>query len=115
MSDLIGIRDEMRAFTEERDWGRYHDPKSLVLALVGEVGELAEIFQWLPAEQAMELAGAQPLRKRVAEELADVLVYLVRLADVLDVDLGEATRAKLHAARGRYPVGDVHGQAPVKS
>ena len=106
--------ETMRAFTEERDWGRYHDPKSLVLALVGEVGELAEIFQWLPAEQAMELARAQPLRKRVAEELADVLVYLVRLADVLDVDLGEATRAKLHAARGRYPVGDVPGQAPIK-
>src|SRR6266508_1517047 len=95
MSDLIEVRDRIRAFTDERDWAKFHDPKSLVLALVGEVGELAELFQWLPADQALERVSAAPLRGRVGEELADVLAYLVRLADVLDIDLAEVTRAKL--------------------
>src|SRR4051812_5773996 len=65
MSDLTELRDRMRAFTAERDWARFHDPKSLLLALMGEVGELSELFQWLPAEQAAPLAGEEPLRTRV--------------------------------------------------
>ncbi|KHL18324.1 NTP pyrophosphatase (non-canonical NTP hydrolase) [Mumia flava] len=85
----------MRAFTAERDWERFHDPKSLLLALTGEVGELAELFQWLPADDARELAGDEPLRTRVGEEMADVLLYLVRLADVVGVDLAEAARRKM--------------------
>ena len=83
VSDLIELRDRMRAFTEERDWAQFHDPKSLILALVGEVGELAELFQWLPAEEAVDRVSTDPLRRRVGEEMGDVLVYLIRLADVL--------------------------------
>jgi dCTP diphosphatase len=90
-------------FVEEREWGRFHDPKSVLLALVGEVGELAELLQWLPADRARALAGEEPLRTRVGEEMSDVLLYLVLLADVLDVDLGAAARAKLTAAHARYP------------
>lgn len=67
VSDLIELRDRMRTFTDERDWAKFHDPKSLVLALVGEVGELAELFQWLPADRAEQLAGADPLRQRVGK------------------------------------------------
>jgi dCTP diphosphatase len=93
----------MRAFSAERDWGRFHDPKSVLLALVGEVGELAELLQWLPAGEAVERAGREPLRTRVGEEMADVLLYLVLLADVLGVDLGDAARGKLAAAHLRYP------------
>ncbi len=104
----------MRAFTDERDWAKFHDPKSLVLALVGEVGELAELFQWLPADRAVQLAAADPLRQRVGEEMADVLAYLVRLADVLDVDLAEATRKKLENSAERFPAAEVHGEAPEK-
>ena len=59
-SDLVTLRDAMRRFTAERDWHRLHDPKSLLLALVGEVGELSEIFQWLPAEEAAEIVGRPP-------------------------------------------------------
>ena len=73
----------MRAFTNERDWEQFHDPKSLLLAIVGEVGELSELFQWLPATDASDLAQEDPLKSRVAEEMSDVLLYLVRLADVL--------------------------------
>jgi dCTP diphosphatase len=114
VSDLIELRDRMRAFTDERDWAKFHDPKSLVLALVGEVGELAELFQWLPADEAVARVGADPLRRRVGEELADVLAYLVRLADVLDIDLAEVTRAKLDDSAVRFPVVDVRGEAPEK-
>jgi dCTP diphosphatase len=105
VSDLIALRDRMREFSADRDWGGFHDPKSVLLALVGEVGELAELFQWLPAESAAGLAGLEPLRTRAGEELSDVLLYLVLLADVLGIDLATAANAKLSAAAVRYPPG----------
>jgi dCTP diphosphatase len=104
----------MREFTEERDWGQFHDPKSLILALVGEVGELAELFQWLPADEALQAVRAEPLRTRVGEELADVLLYLVRLADTLGIDLEDVSRTKLADSESRFPVRDHHGRAPRK-
>jgi dCTP diphosphatase len=103
MSDLEALRDAMREFTAERDWERFHDPKSLLLALVGEVGELSELFQWLPAESALSAAAEEPLRTRVGEELADVLLYLVRLADVLSVDLRVAADEKMKRNARKYP------------
>lgn len=111
---LADLTASMRAFTEERDWSRFHDPKSLVLALVGEVGEVAELFQWLPARDAADLAATGRLHDRVGEELADVLLYLVRLADVVGVNLAEAARLKLEAGRGRFPAGEFQGRAPEK-
>jgi dCTP diphosphatase len=112
MSDLIDLRDAMRRFTAERDWERFHDPKSLLLALVGEVGELAELLQWLPADEVVELARAEPLRTRLGEEMSDVLLYLVRLADVLGIDLGDAAPSKLEQAQARFPVGGTTARAP---
>jgi dCTP diphosphatase len=105
VAELGELRDGMRAFTDERDWGRFHDPKSVLLALVGEVGELAELLQWLPAGEARDQAGQEPLRTRLGEELGDVQLYLVLLADVLGIDLGEAARAKLAANHVRHPAG----------
>ncbi len=115
MSDLTDLRDGMRRFTEERDWGRFHDPKSLTLALVGEVGELAELLQWLPADEARSQLRAEPLATRVAEELSDVLLYLVRLADVLEVDLAAAASLKLASSRRRFHPEDFLGRAPEKA
>lgn len=112
VSDLTDLRVRMRSFTAERDWDRFHDPKSLLLALVGEIGELAELFQWLPADTAAVAAAQDPLKTRAAEELADVLLYLVRLADVLDVDLHAAAISKLVAAEGRFDPAVVRGVAP---
>jgi dCTP diphosphatase len=77
----------------------------VLLALVGEVGELAELLQWLPADRVVELARDETLHRRLGEEMSDVLLYLVLLADVLDVDLAAAARAKQADARVRYPVG----------
>ena len=95
----------MREFTDARDWGRFHDVKSLTLALTGEVGEVAELVQWLPA-------GAVPDVERLGDELADVLLYLVRLADVGGVDLGAAALAKLARNEERFPAGSFRSVAP---
>jgi dCTP diphosphatase len=105
VSDLEGLRDRVRQFSAERDWQGFHDPKSLV----GEVGELAELFQWLPASTAAELAASEPLRSRAGEELSDVLLYLILLADVLGIDLATAVDAKLTANARKYPAGGPPG------
>lgn len=110
-SDLIALRDRMRQFTAERDWSAFHDPKSVLLALVGEVGELAELFQWLPAADAAKLARSEPLARRAGEEISDVLLYLILLADVLGIDLAAAANAKLTAAALKYPAGAGPGPA----
>jgi dCTP diphosphatase len=102
----------MRQFAEDRDRGKLHDPKSVILALVGEVGELAELFQWLPAAGARSLAQSEPLRTRAGEEMADVLLYLVLLADILGIDRGAAAPRKMADSEDRFPVSQVAGRAP---
>lgn len=115
MSELDDLRDLFRRFTAERDWAQFHDPKSLLLALVGEVGELAELYQWIPAPEAVRRAHHEPLRTRTAEEVADVFIYLLALADVLNVDLLAAASAKLESAHSRFPIVDHLGLAPDKT
>jgi len=105
----------MREFSEERDWKQFHDPKSLILALVGEVGELAELFQWVPADEAATWAAEPGHRARVGEEVADVLLYLLRLADELGIDVMAAARAKQAAARAKFPTDGFRGVAPDKA
>jgi dCTP diphosphatase len=106
MSDLIILRDAMRTFTAERNWEHYHDPKSLILALMGEVGELSEVFQWLPADEAVHAAATDPVRQRAGAELADVLLYLVRLADVLNLDLMQVALDKMSANAQKHRPGE---------
>src|SRR3954447_4011607 len=100
----------MREFTEARDWGRFHDLKSLTLALTGEVGEVAELVQWLPADVGPNDA----LRERLGGDLADVLLYLVRLADIAGVDLGAAALAKLARNEERFPADAFRSVAPER-
>ncbi|WP_250442934.1 nucleotide pyrophosphohydrolase [Actinotalea sp. C106] len=104
----------MREFSDERDWGQFQDPKSLILALVGEVGELAELFQWVPADRAVDQFAEPGRHARAGEEIADVLLYLLRLADVLGVDVMEAARSKQAAARVRFPTEQYRASAPFK-
>ncbi|WP_062297455.1 nucleotide pyrophosphohydrolase [Demequina maris] len=111
---LRALTAELREFARERDWEQFHDPKSLVLALVGEVGELAELFQWVPASEAAEHFRDPERQQRVGEELSDVLTYLLRLSDVLGVDLASAANAKLDHSRERFRPEDFHGTAPLK-
>jgi NTP pyrophosphatase (non-canonical NTP hydrolase) len=104
MGDLEELRQGMRRFVDERDWGSFHDPKSVLLALVGEVGELAELLQWLPADEVRRLAAEPTLKRRLGEEMSDVLLYLILLADVLDLDLAAVARAKLAVNARKHPV-----------
>lgn len=114
MSDFPELVEAIRTFNIERDWGKFHDPKSVALALVGEVGEVAELLQWIPADRATQEVVAGSLHDRLAEELADVLTYLVVLADVCEVDLVQSGLAKLAKSRSRFPVEGVAGTAVLK-
>ena len=101
----------LRQFADERDWAQFHTPKNLVMALVGEVGELIEHFQWLTPEESAAVMNDDTSAARIADELADVFIYLVRLSDVLGVDLLAAAGAKLEANARRYPADRVRGSA----
>jgi NTP pyrophosphatase (non-canonical NTP hydrolase) len=109
MRDLEELKERVRAFVAERDWERFHSPKNLAMALSVEASELVELFQWLTEEESVALDPAR--RARVAEELADVLWFLVRLADRLDIDLLQAAERKLAANAAKYPADRVRGRA----
>jgi len=115
VSDLAEIRNASRAFIADRQWQKFQDPKSILPALVGEVGELAELLQWLPANQARDLLREEPLNTRVSEEMADVLVYLVGLADQCGVDLRSAALHKIEASADKYPIAENLAVAPHKA
>jgi NTP pyrophosphatase (non-canonical NTP hydrolase) len=107
--ELEILRDKLRQFAAERDWGRYHSPKNLAMALSAEVGELLEHFQWLTEAQSAQLAPAE--RRAVELELADVLLYLVCLADRLGVDLIDAAHRKIALNADKYPIERARGNA----
>ncbi|KAL8246345.1 hypothetical protein R6Q59_007561 [Mikania micrantha] len=101
---LSELKKKMADFAKERDWDQFHSPRNLLLALVGEVGELSEIFQW-KGEVPRGLPGWEDEEKQhLGEELSDVLLYLVRLSDICDVDLGKAVLRKLELNATKYPV-----------
>jgi len=104
-----GLTKALANFASERNWDQYHSPKNLVMALTGEVGELSEIFQWLTEEASKSVATNPDTATAVREELADVTLYLVRLASVLGVDLNEAVTLKLQKNAAKYPVEKAHG------
>jgi dCTP diphosphatase len=108
-SDLLMLRDKLRAFAEARDWDQFHSPKNLSMALMVEVAELMEHFQWLTETQSGNLDAEK--KAVVAEELADTLLYLVRLSDKLDVNLPEAALRKLEKNATKYPAEKVRGSA----
>ncbi|MFB7724441.1 nucleotide pyrophosphohydrolase [Nocardia sp. NPDC056100] len=105
------LRDMVTLFSQRRDWERFHTPKNLVMALTGEVGELAEIFQWLTPEQSQAICDDELGRVKVEHEVADVMMYLLRLAAVLDIDLASAVQTKLLVNEERYPVELARGRA----
>lgn len=106
---LTQLRDALRVFAAERDWDQYHSPKNLASALAVEAAELLERFQWLTEDQSRNLPPAE--LQKVREEMADVLNYLVRLADKLDVNLLEAAREKMQLNAQKYPADKARGSA----
>jgi NTP pyrophosphatase (non-canonical NTP hydrolase) len=101
ITDLTTLRDALRAFCAARDWHRFHTPKNLVMALSVEAAELVEHFQWATPEESLALAPEK--RAEVADEIADVLIYLTELADVLGIDPIAAARAKIVKNAAKYP------------
>ncbi len=97
------------AFASEREWEQFHNPKNLAMAVAGEVGELIEHFQWLTPDEAANLPA--DTREEVALEAADVLLFLIRLCDKLDIDLGAAAGRKLVLNAVKYPVAASRGRA----
>lgn len=108
-SVLEALRDELKQFARDRDWEQFHAPRNLAAGLSVEAGEVLEHFQWLSEEESARLSEEE--RAAVRLELADVFIYLIRLADVLDVDLVAAARDKLAINAERYPVGKAKGRA----
>lgn len=109
--DVAGLAMALERFAADRNWDQFHSPKNLVMALTGEVGELSEIFQWM-TEDASKAAATNPeTAQKVRDELADVLLYLVRLASVLGVDLNDAAHSKLLLNGTKYPTAKAHSSS----
>ncbi len=106
---LASLRNQQRRFAEARDWPQFHTPKNLAMALSVEAAELLECFQWLTPEQSAQITGRE--RHAVEEEVADVLLYLLRLSDVLGIDLLQAAQRKMAVNARKYPVALARGSA----
>ena len=109
MDDLEALRQRVAAFAAARDWDQFHAPKNLAMALIAECAELVEHFQWLSEEQSASLTREKKAAVRL--ELADILIYLVRISDKLNIDLLAAAGDKIAINEERYPAEKVRGDA----
>jgi len=106
MEDLI---IKLREFAEERDWNQFHSPKNLAMALSVEVAEIVEHFQWLTEEQSCKISSEMLVR--IKDEIGDVLIYLIRLADKLGIDPIKAAAEKIEKNKSKYPANLVRGKS----
>lgn len=107
--DVKALQATLREFAAERDWDRFHSPKNLSMALSVEAAELVENFQWLTEDESRSLTPA--VQARVAAEIADIQIYLARLADKLGVDIAAAVEQKIETNRKKYPPDLVRGKS----
>lgn len=111
MDSLDELRDRLRGFAAEREWAQFHTPKNLAMALTGEVGELVAELQWLADAEIDAKIKDGALRDRLSDEVADVMLYLLRFADVCGIDLLAAAAAKVERNEQRYPADLARGRA----
>lgn len=109
MKELNQLKVQLRQFANERDWDQFHSPKNLSMALIVEAAELVEHFQWLTEEQSRSLEQKQ--LDKVKEELADIQIYLIRIADKLNVDLMGVVSKKIDSNAKKYPLEKVRGSS----
>lgn len=109
VTELDSLREQLRVFAAQRDWDQFHSPKNLSMALSVEAGELLEVFQWITEEQSRSLS--PEVQAAASEEIADVLLYLIRLSDVLGIDPIAAANRKILANAGKYPVDKARGNS----
>ncbi len=107
--DLESIKEAIQEFVDERDWEKYHTPKNIAMALSVEASELAEVFQWLDSQESLDKA----TRDAAEEEIADVFYYLVRMCQLLDIDLEQAFHEKMKKNRIKHDVNKVKGK-PIR-
>lgn len=108
-SEIASLSQRLRDFAQARDWEQFHSPKNLAMALIVEAAELVEHFQWMKEDQSYELSDKQ--REEVSLEMADIFIYLLRIADRLNIDLSEATYKKIEINEKHYPVDNSKGKA----
>ncbi len=101
--DIKSIQQQLADFADDRDWDQFHNPKNLAMALSVEASELVEIFQWLTAKQSEAIMQSDEAT-HVEEEMADILIYLLRMADKLNIDLDSAVSAKIIKNSKKYPL-----------
>ena len=109
MTDLESLRNQLRTFAADRDWDQFHSPKNLAVALAVEAAELLEHFQWLTEAQSQQLP--PETLNEVRTEVADVLLYLIRISDKLGIDLLAAANAKIELNAAKYPVEKARGSS----
>lgn len=109
--DIKELKEKLAKFATDRDWDQFHSPKNLVMALSGEVGELNELFQWLSEVESIEFKKDSKKMKKVKEEIADIFIYLVRLAHKLDIDIKQAVKEKIKVNSDKYPISLSKGNA----
>lgn len=109
LNSIDSLRDRLREFARERDWDQFHTPKNLSMALIGEAAELVEHFQWVDGNNSHLLD--DKVRPSVEEEIADIFIYLVRIADKLDIDLYAAAERKIAINARKYPADKVKGSS----
>ena len=102
---------KIEKFAEDRDWHQFHTPRNLVLSILAELGELAEVFQWRTDTEINNGIELEKIRGKYEEEIADVAIYLLRLCQVLDVDLLEVMDKKIHVNEAKYPISESRGNA----
>ncbi|MCF7953318.1 MAG: nucleotide pyrophosphohydrolase [Spirochaetales bacterium] len=108
--DIDAVQQKIRTFVAERDWEKYHTPKNVAIALSVEVSELLEIFQWMTDEQAASIQDGSITLKKINEEFADSMIYLLRFADLLNIDIDSAIRDKLKKNEEKYPAESARGE-----
>lgn len=101
------IQKKLRAFVSERNWNKYHTPKNLVMALSVEVAELTEIFQWLDSKESIEILKDKSQKENIEDEVADILIYLLRFCDITNIDPEKAINMKIKKNAIKYPEDEV--------
>lgn len=109
LSELVEI---IRSFVRERDWEQFHQARSLAISAGVEMGELLELFQWFTDKEIEQALGQDEYRSKLSHEIADIMIYLLRLADVASINPSDAILSKMQINRDKYPANKVHGKRP---
>ena len=106
---ILQLKQKVQKFVDEREWGKYHNVKNLSMSIAVEAGELMELFQWLDESESTEAMKSRETRIKVREELADVLIYCLDMANLLNIDVTKAVLEKIERNQSKYPVDQIRG------